>query len=84
MRKHLAVTSVIIFILTILILQFFVVGKVSGATGTNILLVGFGSAVLLAAFSEKRRLKTVVLSLYGLIVFGFIVMTVLFAVAHMQ
>lgn len=83
MRKHLAVTSVVIFILTILILQFFGVGKVSGATGTNILLFGFGSAVLLAAFSEKGRLKTMVLSLYGFILLAFIILSILFGVAHM-
>lgn len=83
MRKHLALISVIVFILTILILQLFVVGKVAGSTGTNILLLGFVSAVLLAAFSEKGSLRTIVLSLYGLLVLGFIIMTVLFAVGHM-
>ena len=83
MRKHLAIISLIVFILTILILQVFFVDKVSGPIGMNILLIGFGSAVLLAAFSEKRRLKTVMLSLYALIVLAVIIMSILFGVAHM-
>jgi len=84
MRKHLVLVSIIIFIVTILIMKFFMVGKVSGMVGTNFLIAGVGVSVLLAIFSEKGRVKTIVLSLYSLLIVGFIIMAILYSVAHMQ
>lgn len=59
MRKNLGLVSIIIFIVTILIMKFFMVGKVSGRVGTNFLLAGVGVSILLAIFSEKGRMKTI-------------------------
>jgi hypothetical protein len=83
MRKYLGVASITIFILTFLIMQFFVVGKVSGATGSAILMFGAGLSIILALFSQKGRMKTIVLSLYGVLIVGFITISILFGVAHM-
>ena len=64
-------------------MQLFVVGKVSGAMGSAILLVGVGISILSALFSNKGRLKTIVLSLYGVLIVGFLTISILFGVAHM-
>ncbi|MGE7113769.1 hypothetical protein [Lysinibacillus sp. NPDC047702] len=64
-------------------MKFFMVGKVSGMAGTNFLIVGEGVSILLAIFSEKGRMKTIVLSLYSLLIVCFISMAILFGVAHM-
>lgn len=53
-------------------MQLFLVGNVSGVTGTSIQMVGIGSSILLALFSEQGRLKTIVISLYSLLIVGFI------------
>lgn len=82
MRKHLGVVSIIVFIVTILIMKFFMVGKVSGTIGTNFLMTGVGVSILLAIFSEKGRVKIIVLSLNGLLIVGFIALVIIFRVAH--
>lgn len=83
MRKQLVLVSIIIFIVTFLIMKFFMEGKVSGMVGTNFLIAGVGVSVLLAIFSEKGRVKTIVLSFYSLLIVGFIMMVILYRVAHM-
>lgn len=52
-------------------MKFFMVGKVSGMVGTNFLIAGIDVSVLLAIISEKGREKTIVLSLYSLLIVGF-------------
>lgn len=64
-------------------MKFFVIGKVNGATGSAILLVGVGLSILTAVFSEKGKLKTIILSLYGILIVGFVTISILFAVSHM-
>ncbi|AVK85179.1 hypothetical protein C3943_17410 [Lysinibacillus sp. B2A1] len=83
MRTNLGLVSIIIFIVTILSMKFFMVGKVSGMVGTNFLIAGVGVSILLAIFSEKGRMKTILLSLYSLLIVGFIATGILFGVAHM-
>ncbi|MBU9720276.1 MULTISPECIES: hypothetical protein [Bacillaceae] len=83
MRKYFGILSIIILILTILIMQFFVAGKVSGPTDMLILMIGVGLAILTALLSEKGRLKTIVLSLYAVLAVVFISVSIIFAVAHM-
>lgn len=78
MRKHLGVISIIVFIVTILIMKLFMVGKVSGTIGTNFLMAGVGVSILLAIFSEKGRVKIIVLSIYALLIVGFITMVAAF------
>jgi hypothetical protein len=51
MRRYLGVISIIIFILTFLVMQLFLVGNVSGVTGTSILIVGFITLSILFAVS---------------------------------
>lgn len=82
MRKYLGIISIIIFVMTVLITEVFMTGKVSGGTATKFLLVGVGVSILLVIFSEKGRVKTIVLSLYGLLIAGFITIAILFALSH--
>lgn len=83
LRKYLGIVSIIIFISAFLIMQIFLIGKVSGAIGTAFLIIAVGISVLLALFSQKGRLKTTILSLYGVLIVGYITISILFAVAHM-
>jgi hypothetical protein len=83
MRNYLGVASITIFILTFLSMQIFVIGKVSGATGSAILMFGVGLSIVFALFSQKGRMKTIVLSLYGVLIVGFVTISILFGVAHM-
>ena len=72
MKKYLGVASISSFIFTFVFMQIFVVGKVSGGAGTAILMFGVGLSILLALFSQKGRAKTILLSLYGVLIVGFI------------
>jgi hypothetical protein len=83
MRRYLGVVSIFVFIVTILYTEVFLIGKVSGAQGTKLLLIGVGVSILLVIFSEKGRVKTIVLSLYGLLIVGFITIVILYGVSHM-
>ncbi|MFJ7731657.1 hypothetical protein ACIQXF_07140 [Lysinibacillus sp. NPDC097231] len=47
-----------------------------------IFMAGVGVSILLAIFSEKGQAKTIVLSIYGLLIVDFITMAILFGVAH--
>ena len=77
LKKYLGVASITLFILTFVFIQIFVIGKVSGGAGTAILTIGVGLSIILALFSQKGRLKTIILSLYGLLIGGFIIIAIL-------
>ncbi|WP_066299150.1 hypothetical protein [Bacillus sp. FJAT-29937] len=83
LRKYLGIVSIIIFTSAFLIMQIFLIGKVSGAIVTAFLIIAVGISVLLALFSLKGRLKKTILSLYGILIVGYITISILFAVAHM-
>jgi hypothetical protein len=78
LRKYLGVASIIIFVLTLLIMKWFVEGKVRGDTGSGILMIGVGLSILSVIFCEKGRLKIIVLSFYGVLIVGFITIAILF------
>lgn len=83
MRKYLGIVSIITLISTTLVIQFFVAGKVSSPADIIILLTGAGLTIFTALFSEKGQLKTILLSLYGLLIIGFLLISIIFGVAHM-
>lgn len=83
MRRYLGIVSVIILISTFLVMQFTIVGKVGSPTDIIVLFIGIGLSIVTALFSEKGLLKTILLSLYGILIVGFIIMVIGFAVAHM-
>lgn len=83
MRAYFGFFSIILFIFTFLVMEFFIIGNVAGPTDMTILLSGIGAAVLLALFSKKGRLKTILLSLYGILFTGYAAIVILFATSHM-
>ena len=62
-------------------MQLFVNGKLSGKTGTIILCTGVGISILSALLSERGRLKTILLSVYGVLLLGFITVSILVGIS---
>ncbi|MFD1356957.1 hypothetical protein ACFQ4X_03525 [Fictibacillus halophilus] len=72
MRKYLGLASILILIVTFLILQFFFVGKVSGQSGTNLLITGVSLSLICALLSTKGTWKNIAFSGLAILLIIFI------------
>lgn len=62
-------------------MQLFVNGKLSGKTGTIIICTGIGMSILSALLSKKGRMKTILLSVYCVLILAFITVSILFGIS---
>jgi hypothetical protein len=72
MRKYLGVASILNLIFTFMILQFFFVGKVSGQSGTNLLIAGLSLSLICALLSTKGKWRKIAFSGLAILLIIFI------------
>ena len=77
MRKYFGVTSIIIFILTIVISILLGKLKYRGMLDEYVVMIGSVLVISTALFSRKGRFKTILLSIYGILIVGIILTSLL-------